>query len=60
MSNSVERVRAALIAAGHPDTIAVFPEGTRSAQDAADAVGCTVSRRSPSRSCCTPASSLCW
>jgi prolyl-tRNA editing enzyme YbaK/EbsC (Cys-tRNA(Pro) deacylase) len=44
MSNSVERVRAALIAAGHSDTIAVFPEGTHSAQDAANAVGCTVAQ----------------
>ena len=28
---SVERVRQALLAAGHPDTIRGFPEGTRSA-----------------------------
>ena len=44
MSESVERVRATLIAAGHPDTITMFPEGTRTAQDAADAVGCTVAQ----------------
>ncbi|HZD91600.1 MAG TPA: YbaK/EbsC family protein [Pseudolabrys sp.] len=44
MSDSVERVRAALIAAGHPDTILMFPDGTRTAQDAADAVGCTVAQ----------------
>src|SRR3569623_2264553 len=44
MSESVERVRAALIAAGHPDTIDVFPDGTRTAQDAATAVGCTVAQ----------------
>jgi prolyl-tRNA editing enzyme YbaK/EbsC (Cys-tRNA(Pro) deacylase) len=44
MSDSVERVRAALLAAGHPDTIAVFPDGTRTAQDAAAAVGCTVAQ----------------
>jgi prolyl-tRNA editing enzyme YbaK/EbsC (Cys-tRNA(Pro) deacylase) len=44
MSDSVERVRAALIAAGHPDTISMFPDGTRTAQDAADAVGCTVAQ----------------
>ncbi len=44
MSDSVERVRAALIAAGHPDTITMFPEGTRTAQDAANAVGCTVAQ----------------
>ena len=42
MSESVERVRAALAAAGHPDTIDVFPDGTRTAQDAANAVGCAV------------------
>jgi prolyl-tRNA editing enzyme YbaK/EbsC (Cys-tRNA(Pro) deacylase) len=44
MSDSVERVRAALIAAGHEDTIAVFPDGTRTAEDAAKAVGCTVAQ----------------
>jgi prolyl-tRNA editing enzyme YbaK/EbsC (Cys-tRNA(Pro) deacylase) len=42
--NSVERVRAALQKAGHPDTIEVFPDGTRTAQDAAAAVGCTVAQ----------------
>ena len=42
--SSVERVRAALLAAGHPDTIQVFPEGTRSAADAAAAVGCEVAQ----------------
>ncbi len=41
---SVERVRAALAAAGHPDTIREFPEGTRSAADAAAAVGCAVAQ----------------
>jgi prolyl-tRNA editing enzyme YbaK/EbsC (Cys-tRNA(Pro) deacylase) len=41
---SVERVRAALLAAGHPDTITVFPDGTRTAIDAANAVGCTVAQ----------------
>jgi prolyl-tRNA editing enzyme YbaK/EbsC (Cys-tRNA(Pro) deacylase) len=41
---SVERVRAALLAAGHPDTIQAFPEGTRSAADAAAAVGCDVAQ----------------
>ena len=40
--SSVERVRAALLAAGHPDTIQAFPEGTRSAAEAAAAVGCAV------------------
>jgi prolyl-tRNA editing enzyme YbaK/EbsC (Cys-tRNA(Pro) deacylase) len=44
MSDSVERVRAALLAAGHPDTIDMFPEGTRTAQDAAAAVGCDVAQ----------------
>lgn len=41
---SVDRVRAALLAAGHPDTIEAFPEGTRTAADAAAAVGCDVAR----------------
>src|SRR5271165_1791076 len=41
---SVERVRAALLAAGHPDTIIAFPAGTRTAADAAAAVGCTVAQ----------------
>ncbi len=44
VSDSVERVRAALLAAGHPDTVMMFPEGTRTAQDAANAVGCTVAQ----------------
>jgi prolyl-tRNA editing enzyme YbaK/EbsC (Cys-tRNA(Pro) deacylase) len=41
---SIERVRAALLAAGHPDTITAFPAGTRTAADAAAAVGCTVAQ----------------
>ncbi len=41
---SVERVRAVLLAAGHPDTIRAFPDGTRSAADAAAAVGCDVAQ----------------
>lgn len=41
---SVARVRAALLAAGHPDTIVVFPAGTRTAAEAAAAVGCTVAQ----------------
>jgi prolyl-tRNA editing enzyme YbaK/EbsC (Cys-tRNA(Pro) deacylase) len=44
MSESVERVRAALVQAGHADTISEFPEGTRTSQDAASAVGCTVAQ----------------
>ncbi|MEO8714822.1 MAG: YbaK/EbsC family protein [Acetobacteraceae bacterium] len=43
-TGSVERVRAALRAAGHPDTITAFPVGTRTAVDAAAAVGCTVAQ----------------
>jgi prolyl-tRNA editing enzyme YbaK/EbsC (Cys-tRNA(Pro) deacylase) len=42
--SSVDRVRAALLAAGHPDTIAEFPAGTRSAAEAASAVGCGVAQ----------------
>jgi prolyl-tRNA editing enzyme YbaK/EbsC (Cys-tRNA(Pro) deacylase) len=41
---SVERVRAGLAMAGHADSIAAFPEGTRSAADAAAAVGCEVAQ----------------
>jgi prolyl-tRNA editing enzyme YbaK/EbsC (Cys-tRNA(Pro) deacylase) len=41
---SVDRVRAALLAAGHADTITQFPAGTRTAADAAAAVGCTVAQ----------------
>jgi prolyl-tRNA editing enzyme YbaK/EbsC (Cys-tRNA(Pro) deacylase) len=41
---SVERVRAALLAAAHADTIELFPDGTRTAQDAAKAVGCTAAQ----------------
>lgn len=44
MSDSVSRVRAALLAAGHPDSISEFPAGTRTAEDAAAAVGCTVAQ----------------
>ncbi len=42
--SSVDRVRAALLAAGHADTIQGFPEGTRSAAEAASAVGCAVAQ----------------
>ena len=41
---SIERVRAALVQAGHPDTIIQFPAGTRTAADAAAAVGCSVAQ----------------
>ena len=40
----VERVRRALLAADHPDTIQAFPDGTRTAADAAAAVGCNVAQ----------------
>jgi prolyl-tRNA editing enzyme YbaK/EbsC (Cys-tRNA(Pro) deacylase) len=40
----VQRVRAALVAAGHPDSIVAFPTGTRTATDAAAAVGCEVAQ----------------
>jgi prolyl-tRNA editing enzyme YbaK/EbsC (Cys-tRNA(Pro) deacylase) len=43
-AGSIERVRAALRAAGHADTITVFPEGTRTAAEAAAAVGCSVAQ----------------
>jgi prolyl-tRNA editing enzyme YbaK/EbsC (Cys-tRNA(Pro) deacylase) len=41
---SVERVRAALLSAEHADTISEFPDSTRTAQDAAAAVGCSVAQ----------------
>jgi prolyl-tRNA editing enzyme YbaK/EbsC (Cys-tRNA(Pro) deacylase) len=41
---TVERVRQALIDAGHPDTIEAFPDGTPTAADAAAAVGCSVAQ----------------
>jgi prolyl-tRNA editing enzyme YbaK/EbsC (Cys-tRNA(Pro) deacylase) len=44
VSGSVQRVRAALAALGHPDTITAFPAGTRTAADAAAAVGCDVAQ----------------
>lgn len=43
-NGSVARVRAALLAAGHPDTIREFPKSTRTAADAAAAIGCTVAQ----------------
>jgi len=43
-AGSVQRVRAALLAAGHPDTVVAFPAGTRTAAEAAAAVGCDVSQ----------------
>jgi prolyl-tRNA editing enzyme YbaK/EbsC (Cys-tRNA(Pro) deacylase) len=43
-SNSVARVRAALLAAGLSDSVTAFPDGTRTAEDAAAAVGCTVAQ----------------
>ena len=44
MDEAVARVRAALLAHGHPDTITSFPEGTRTAADAAAAIGCSVAQ----------------
>lgn len=41
---SVGRVRAALRASGHAETISAFPEGTRTSEDAARAVGCAVAQ----------------
>lgn len=41
---STARVRAALLAAGHADTILTFPDGTRTSEDAAMAVGCHVTQ----------------
>jgi prolyl-tRNA editing enzyme YbaK/EbsC (Cys-tRNA(Pro) deacylase) len=43
-SGSLERVRAALLAAGHADTISEFPQTTRTAEEAAAAIGCTVAQ----------------
>lgn len=43
-TGSVARVRAALAAAGEADTIIVYPDGTRTAADAAAAVGCAVAQ----------------
>jgi prolyl-tRNA editing enzyme YbaK/EbsC (Cys-tRNA(Pro) deacylase) len=42
--SSAERVRAALAALGHPDTIVEVPETARTAAGAAEAVGCTVAQ----------------
>ena len=44
IGGSPERVRAALAAAGHPDTIVEVPETARTAAGAAEAVGCTVAQ----------------
>ena len=41
---SVERVRAALLAAGHADTIVPAPAGARTAAEAAAGVGCDVAQ----------------
>ncbi len=40
----IERVRAALARAGHPDTITAYPAGTRTALDAAAVIGCGVAQ----------------
>ncbi|WP_413991358.1 YbaK/EbsC family protein [Labrys okinawensis] len=41
MPHSVDRVRQALLSAGHPDTITEFAEGTHTVAEAAASVGCT-------------------
>lgn len=42
--SGVDRVRAALLAAAHDDTITTFPEGTHTSADAAAAIGCSVAQ----------------
>lgn len=44
MSDTVAIVRAALLAAGLPDTVTEFAHGTHTAADAAAAIGCEVAR----------------
>lgn len=44
MDEAVARVRDALLAYGHADTIIAFPDGTRTAADAAAAIGCSVAQ----------------
>ena len=44
MEEAVARVREALLTHGHADTITLFPEGTRTAVEAAAAVGCSVAQ----------------
>jgi prolyl-tRNA editing enzyme YbaK/EbsC (Cys-tRNA(Pro) deacylase) len=44
MNTPVERVRAALRAAGHDDAVLVFPAGTRTSADAAAAIGCSIAQ----------------
>jgi prolyl-tRNA editing enzyme YbaK/EbsC (Cys-tRNA(Pro) deacylase) len=41
MPKAIERVRQALLAAGHPDTITMFAEGTHTVAEAAASVGCS-------------------
>lgn len=44
MSSSVERVKAALASHGHDGDLLRFPESTRTAAEAAAAIGCTVAQ----------------
>ncbi|AVO43880.1 YbaK/EbsC family protein [Phreatobacter cathodiphilus] len=44
MAGSTDRVRGALRDAGHDDTIVTFPASTRTAAEAAAAVGCAVAQ----------------
>ncbi len=43
-SGSVARVRAALTASGHADTVIALPRTARTAAEAAQAIGCTVAQ----------------
>ncbi|WP_448954491.1 YbaK/EbsC family protein [Labrys neptuniae] len=44
MTQAIDRVRRALLEAGHADTIAMFAEGTHTAAEAAASVGCSVAQ----------------
>lgn len=44
MASGVDRFLAAAAAGGRSIEVATFPDGTRTAQDAADAIGCAVSQ----------------
>jgi len=44
MSSAVERVAAALRAEGLPNSVREFPQSTRTAQDAADAIGTSIAQ----------------
>ncbi len=44
IQSSVERVAQFLRQEGHPDNVREFPEGTRTSEDAAAAIGCAVAQ----------------